>query len=116
MTRWRGRIGPDKLELLLAETIALATTTEAVTPWRARVKIDTTVQIKTIAHPTDSHLLLCGIKWPNRLASPHGIKTRQSFLRVARRAWVNVIRLIHGPRTRTGDALGAQDADLVRSP
>jgi IS5 family transposase len=97
MTRWRGRIGPDKLELLLAETVAVATETEAVTPSACtRVTIDTTVQTKAVAHPTDSHLLLRGIEWLNRLAKRHGIKLRQSFLRVARRARVNVSRLIHG--------------------
>ena len=97
MTRWRGRIGPDKLELLLAETIAVATATDAVPPSACtRVTIDTTVQTKAIAHPTDSHLLLRGIEWLNRLAKQHGIRLRQSFLRVARRAKVNVSRLIHG--------------------
>lgn len=97
MTRWRGRLGAEKLELLLAETIAVATTTEAVTPAACtRVTIDTTVQTKAIAHPTDSHLLLRGIEWLNRLAKRHGIKLRQSFLRVARRARVDVSRLIHG--------------------
>ena len=97
MTRWRGRIGSDKLELLLAETIAVATATDAVPPSACtRVTIDTTVQTKAIAHPTDSHLLLRGIEWLNRLAKQHGIRLRQSFLRVARRAKVNVSRLIHG--------------------
>jgi IS5 family transposase len=131
MTRWRGRIGPDKallsevegLELLLAETIAVATATEAVTPQACtRVTIDTTVQTKAIAHPTDSHLLLRGIEWLNRLAKRYGIKLRQSFLRVARRARVNISRLIHGRghaqamrwvrRMRTW--LGRLDRDIAR--
>lgn len=97
MTRWRDRIGPDTLELLLAETIAMATTTQAVTPSACtRVTLDTTVQIKAIAHPTDSHLLLRCIEWLNRLAKQHGITLRQSFLRVGRRARREVSRLIHG--------------------
>ncbi len=42
MTRWRGRIGPDKLEVLLAETIAVATKAGAVSPREMeRVTIDT---------------------------------------------------------------------------
>ena len=32
MTRWRGRIGADDLELLLAETLSVALRTQAVTP------------------------------------------------------------------------------------
>ena len=97
MTRWRGRIGPDKLELLLAETLAVAMRTDAVTPQACeRVTLDTTVQTKAVAHPTDSHLLVRGIEWLNRLAKKHGIKLRQSFLRVGRRARRDVSRLIHG--------------------
>ena len=99
MTRWRGRIGPDKLELLLAETIAVATRTKAVMPSACtRVTIDTTVQTKAVAHPTDSHLLLRGIEWLNRLAKRHGIRLRQSFLRIARRARGDIARLLHGGR------------------
>jgi IS5 family transposase len=60
------------------------------------VTVDTTVQTKAVAHPTDSHLLVRGIEWLNRLARKHGIKLRQSFLRVARRARRDVSRLIHG--------------------
>ena len=97
MTRWRGRIGPDKLELLLVETIAVALRTQAVTPQAcARVTVDTTVQTKAVAHPTDSHLLMRGIETLNRLAKQHGVKLRQSFLRVGRRASRDVSRLIHG--------------------
>jgi IS5 family transposase len=39
-----------------------------------------------------------GIEWLNRLAKQHGIKLRQSFLRVGRRARRDVSRLIHGRR------------------
>ncbi len=97
MTRWRGRIGPDKLELLLAETLAVAMRTEAVTEQAMeRVTLDTTVQTKAIAHPTDSHLLMRGIERLNALAKKHDIVLRQSFLRVGRRATRDVSRLIHG--------------------
>lgn len=97
MTRWRDRIGADKLELLLAETLAVAIRTQAVNE-RAmeRVTLDTTVQTKAVAHPTDSHLLMRGIERLNALAKKHGIKLRQSFLRVGRQAKRDVSRLIHG--------------------
>ena len=97
MTRWRDRIGADKLELLLAETLRVAMATNAVTPQACeRVTLDTTVQTKAVAHPTDSHLLMRGIEWLNRLAKKHGLKLRQSFLRVGRQARRDVSRLIHG--------------------
>ena len=97
MTRWREWIGADKLELLLAETLPLAMETRAM-PSQAceRVTVDTTVQTKAVAHPTDSHLLMRGIEWLNRLARKHRIKLRQSFPRVGRQARRDVSRLIHG--------------------
>jgi len=68
MTRWRQRIGADDLEALLAETIAVAVKTKAVSQRQLeRITVNTTVQTKAIAHPTDSHLILRAIEWPNRL-------------------------------------------------
>ena len=96
LTRWRTRIGADPLEELLAETIAAATRSEALPPARLeRITIDTSVQTKAVAHPTDSHLLLRGIEWLNRLARKHRVRLRQSFLRLATRAKREVGRLVH---------------------
>ena len=96
MSRWRGRIGPEKLEAVLAETIAAALKGGAIEPKHIeRVTIDTTVQTKAVAHPTDSHLLYRGIEWLNRLAKRGGIALRQSFLRLGKHAQREVGRLIH---------------------
>jgi IS5 family transposase len=97
MSVWRGRIGADKLELLLAETLAAATRAKAVDKSQMeRVTVDTTAQTKAVAHPTDSHLLLRAVEWLNKLAKKHGIELRQSYLRLATRARREVGRLIHG--------------------
>ena len=96
MTRWRQRIGAKALEALLAETIAVAAKTEAVSSRQLeRVTVDTTVQTKAIAHPSDSHLMLRAIEWLNRAARKHGIKLRQSFMRLAPRARKAAARLMH---------------------
>jgi IS5 family transposase len=96
MTRWRKRIGADELELLLAESLVVAVKTKAVTQRQLeRVTVDTTVQTKAVAHPTDSHLILRAIQWLNRAAKRHGIKLRQSFLRLATKARREVARLLH---------------------
>jgi IS5 family transposase len=59
MTRWRKRIGPDELEALLQATVALGLESKTVKASSlARVTVDTTVQEKAIAHPTDSQLYL----------------------------------------------------------
>lgn len=113
MTRWWGRIGADQFELLLAETLSVAMRTEATTPAACeRVTVETTVQTKAIAHPTDSHLLMRGIERLNRLARRHHIKLRQSFLRVGRRARRDASRLIHG-RGHKQAALGQESAHLA---
>jgi len=96
MSRWRERIGPDKIETVLAESIAVAVKGGAVEPKHfERVTIDTTVQTKAVAHPSDSHLLYRGIEWLNRLAKRHGIELRQSFVRLGKHAKREVGRLIH---------------------
>ena len=96
LTRWRQRIGADNLEALLAETIAVAVKTKAVSERQLeRITVDTTVQTKAVAHPTDSHLILRAIEWLNRAAIRHSIKLRQSFLRLATWARREVARLLH---------------------
>lgn len=97
MTRWRQRIGPERLEVLLAETLSAAERGKALKRTALeRVTVDTTVQTKAVAHPTDSRLLKRGIEWLNRLATKHGVKLRQSYRRVAAHAAREVSRLIHG--------------------
>jgi hypothetical protein len=55
MSVWRARIGPEKLEALIAETLAAARRAGAVEPSQMRrLTIDTTAQTKAVAHPTDS--------------------------------------------------------------
>jgi len=63
MTRWRKRVGAERLELLIKETIALALREKQVRKKDlAQVTIDTTVQEKNITHPTDSKLLYTAIR------------------------------------------------------
>src|SRR5262249_23511171 len=58
LTRWRQRMGEDKLKALLQESLAVATRTDAMKPSDlACVVIDTTVQPKAVMFPTDAKLL-----------------------------------------------------------
>ncbi len=58
LTRWRQRMGEEKLKALLQESLAVATRTDAMKPSDlARVVIDTTVQPKAVMFPTDAKLL-----------------------------------------------------------
>lgn len=96
MTRWRHRVGAKELELLLAETLRIAIEAKAM-PEHApeRITVDSTVQTKAVAHPTDAHLLLRAIEHLNRAAKAAGVKVSQSYLRVARAARKEVARLFH---------------------
>ncbi len=104
LTRWRQRIGPERLELLLAESLAAAQRGGAVAEKHLRrVTIDTTVQPKAVAHPTDSKLLHRAIEILVRLARRQGVCLRQSCLRVAKRARREAAKLIHSGRPRQAE-------------
>jgi transposase, IS5 family len=95
LSHWRKRLG-DKLELLLAESLRVAHETGALrTRDLKRVTVDTTVQPKAITFPTDSKLLHAAIKGLNRLAGKYGLRLRQSYLRIAKRAAMMASRYAH---------------------
>ena len=83
MSRWRKRVGAQRLELLLKETVELAVR-EKQLPQRdlKQVTVDTTVQEKNITHPTDSKLLYTAIRKLAQAANERGIPLRQSYIRV----------------------------------
>ncbi len=101
LSRWRKRVGAERLELLLKETIDLAVR-EKQLPRQdlQRVIVDTSVQEKNIAYPTDSRLLHTAIRQLARAARRRGLALRQSYLRVAQRAAVKVSRYAHARQFR----------------
>jgi IS5 family transposase len=95
MSHWRKRIG-DKLDILLAETLRLAHDSGALKKAdMARVTVDTTVQPKDIAFPTDAKLLETAIHQLGKQASRHGVRLRQSYTRVAKTAAMMAGRYAH---------------------
>jgi transposase, IS5 family len=103
MTRWRQRIGAERLETLLADTLAIAQDSGAAKPSAMeRVIVDTTVQTKAVAYPTDGHLMLRAIERLGTLARRQGVVLRQSFVRVARQARREAARLLHGRGHKQG--------------
>ena len=95
LSHWRKRLG-DKLELLLAESLRVAHGAGALrTNDLARVTVDTTVQPKAITFPTDAKLLHAAIKGLNRVAAKHGVRLRQSYLRIAQHAAMMAGRYAH---------------------
>ena len=82
LVRWRQRLGESGIEELLAQTIAAAQVMQAIAPRELeRVIVDTTVQEKAMAFPTDSRLLEVARQKLVVLAGRHGIALRQSYER-----------------------------------
>ena len=84
MVKWRQRIGAEKLESLLAETIRIALEHKQVTSQQLRkVTVDTTVQEKAIAFPTDARLYTKMLLRLVNLSKKRGIHLRQTYIRKA---------------------------------
>ena len=96
LSRWRRRLGEEQLTALLAESLSVAHGTGALaTKDLERVAVDTTVQPKAIAFPTDARLLHKAIVMLGKQAKQHGVALRQSYVRVAKRAALMAGRYSH---------------------
>jgi len=96
LTRWRQRMGEEKLTALLQESLAVAARTEAIKPSDlSRVIVDTTVQPKNAMFPTDARLLNRAREILVRLAKKHGVDLRQSYMRVGKFALIKHQRYAH---------------------
>jgi transposase, IS5 family len=96
LTRWRQRMGEEKLVALIQESLSAATRTGAAKPSDfSKVIIDTTVQPKAVAFPTDAKLRHRARERLVRLANTHGVTQRQSYARVGTRALIAYQRYAH---------------------
>jgi IS5 family transposase len=96
LTRWRQRMGEEKLQTLLQESLSVATKTEAIKPCDLnRIIVDTTVQPKNVMFPTDARLLNRAREILVRLARHCAIKLRQSYARVGKFALIKHQRYAH---------------------
>jgi len=96
LTHWRQRLGEEQLVALLQESLSVAHKTGALaTRDLERVVVDTTVQPKAIAHPSDARLCHRALQKLVDLAERTGVRLRQSYRRVAKRAAIMVGRYTH---------------------
>jgi IS5 family transposase len=96
LTRWRQRLGEEQLVALIQESLAVAHKTGAIASKDLeRVVVDTTVQPKAVAHPTDARLMHRALEKLAALAKDAGVPLRQSYARVAKRAAIMVGRYSH---------------------
>src|SRR6266852_4825469 len=91
MTNWRTRMGEERLQALLQESLAVATKTGAMKPSElSRVIVDTTVQPKNVAK-----LLNRAREQLVKLAKKLGVALRQSYTRVGKSALIQHQRYAH---------------------
>jgi IS5 family transposase len=96
MTRWRQRMGDERLLALLQESLAVAVKTKAAKPSDfTRVIVDTTVQEKNVAFPTDAKLIHRARERLVRQAKVAGVDLRQSYTRVGKKALIAYQRYAH---------------------
>jgi IS5 family transposase len=123
MTRWRQRMGEEKLAALIQESLNVATRTGAAKPADfAKVIVDTTVQPKAVAFPTDAKLMHRARERLVRLAKKHGVGLRQSYERVGKYALIRHQRYAHAKQFKRANRalrslrtyLGRTARDIVR--
>src|SRR3954452_1531516 len=123
LTRWRQRMGEDKLIALIQESLAVAARVGAAKPADFRqVIIDTTVQEKAITFPTDAKLMHRARERLVRLAKRHGVRLRQSYARVGKIALIRHQRYAHAKQFKRANralrrlrtTLGRVIRDIIR--
>lgn len=101
LVRWRQRIGEEGCEWLLEHSIQAALCAGVMKRQSlSTVVVDTTVQPKAIAHPTDSRLLNRAREQLVAAAQDAGIELRQSYARVGKAADAKAGRYAHAQQWR----------------
>jgi IS5 family transposase len=96
MSKFRGRLKKKKLYKLLQETIKSGFKTKVLKAKSiATTVIDSTVQEKNIAYPTDAKLYYKGILLLRDLSKELGIKLRQSYVREGKKLLIKYGRYNH---------------------
>ncbi len=86
LVKWRKRVGADGIDLLLKETVDSAKRVKLLKKSDCkRVNVDTTVQEKAIAFPTDAALYHKMRVKLVKASGDRGIKLRQSYSRVGKK-------------------------------
>ena len=96
ITRWRQRMGEERLNALVQESLSVAVKTKALRiADLSHVIVDTTVQEKAVMFPTDARLLDRARVRLVKLAKKHGVRLRQSYVRVGKLALMKHQRYAH---------------------
>jgi transposase, IS5 family len=122
LTRWRQRMGEERLTALIQESLSVATRTGAAKPADfCKVIVDTTVQPKAVAFPTDAKLMHRARERLAKLAKKIG-ELRQSYARVGKQALIAHQRYAHAKQFKRANRalktirtyLGRVTRDIMR--
>lgn len=87
LVKWRQRVGAEGIERLLKETLDTARRQQVLKQQEIeRLNVDTTVQEKAIAFPTDARLYHKARRALVRVARQVGCRLRQSYKRLSKKA------------------------------
>lgn len=101
LTKWRQRMGPDGLEKVLCFLIETAKVSGTIKDSSlTKVIVDTTVAPKAITFPSDSQLYLKSIKQLVSFAKKENIPLRQTYERLAPKAYKKASRLFYGKKAK----------------
>jgi len=114
LTRWRPRMAEEKLVALIQESLSATTRAGAAKPLDfSKVIVDTAVQPKAVAFPTDAKLMHWARERLVKLAKKHGVRLRQSYARVGKRALIACQRYAQAKQFKRTNQ--AQPAHLSRA-
>jgi transposase, IS5 family len=106
LVKWRQRVGAEGLELLLKETVETAKRRRLLKKSDCqRVNVDTTVQEKAVAYPTDAKLYHEMREKLVLAAQKHGLKLRQSYTRKSKKTHFQQNRLRQTSQHKKADKM-----------
>jgi IS5 family transposase len=110
LVKFRQLLGEEGVEELLAQTINVAVDLQLIKPQElSRVIVDSTVQHKAIAHPTDSRLLETARAKLVQAAKDAGIELKQTFAKEGQALTRKAARYAHARQfKRMRRAIGRQ--------
>lgn len=101
LTRWRGRLGKENLEKILAMTVSVAVSSGTIKKKDLKsITVDTTVMPKNITYPTDSKLMERSRRRLVKLAKKHGIKLRQNYNLVCKKLTRKIGGYLHAKQMK----------------
>lgn len=101
LVKWRKRLGEAGCERLLSATVEAGLKGKVIKPSSfKRVVVDTTVQPKNVAYPTDAALYDKARKGVVEVAHAHGIVLRQTYDKVCRETRAKIGRYGHAKQYR----------------